>query len=47
MTGIARDATTGTVYVSTDFNVLADSPGKTGTFTGTGGLQPPGSPRSR
>ena len=47
VTGIARDATTGTLYVSTDFNVLADSPGKTGTSTGTGGPRPAASPRSR
>ena len=26
VTGIARDAQTGTLYVSTDFTVLADSP---------------------
>ena len=34
VTGITRDSTTGTLYVSTDFTVLADTPGKTGTFDG-------------
>jgi hypothetical protein len=34
VTGIARDSTTGTLYVSTDFTVLTDTPGKTGTFDG-------------
>ena len=34
VTGIARDATTGTLYVSTDFNVLADTPAENGSFDG-------------
>jgi Arc-like DNA binding domain len=34
VTGIARDATTGTLYVSTDFAVLADTPAPNGSFDG-------------
>ena len=47
VTGIARDATTGTLYVSTDFTVLADTPARTGPSTATGGPPPTGSRRSR
>ena len=34
VTSIARDNQTGTLYVGTDFTVLADSPGRNGTFDG-------------
>jgi hypothetical protein len=34
VTGIARDDTTGALYVGTDFTVLADSPDKNGSFDG-------------
>jgi Arc-like DNA binding dprotein len=34
VTGIARDDSTGTLYVGTDFSVLADSPAKDGSFDG-------------
>ena len=34
VTGIARDAATGTLYVSTDFTVLADTPDRNGAFDG-------------
>ena len=34
VTGIARDAVTGTLYVGTDFTVLADTPAPNGTFDG-------------
>lgn len=34
VTGIARDAVTGTLYVGTDFAVLADTPAPNGTFDG-------------
>jgi Arc-like DNA binding domain len=33
-TGIARDAVTGTLYVSNDFTVLADKPARNGSFDG-------------
>ena len=34
VTGIARDAVTGTLYVGTDFTVLADTPASNGSFDG-------------
>jgi hypothetical protein len=34
VTGIARDDSTGTLYVGTDFSVLADSPSSNGSFDG-------------
>ena len=41
VTGIARDAATGTLYVATDFTVLADTPAaRPAPSTGTGGPPP-------
>ena len=34
VTGIARDDSTGTLYVGTDFSVLTDSPAANGSFDG-------------